>query len=60
MEYLTNLWNNQPNILIGGSLSTLVLLGIYIKLLDDLSVKINSQGWSLIFSMGAIMWLLLI
>ena len=34
MEYLTNFWNNQPNILIGGSLSTLVLLGIYIKLLD--------------------------
>ena len=34
MEYLTNLWNNQPNILIGEGLATLVLLGIYIKLLD--------------------------
>ena len=34
MEYLTNLWNNQPNILIGGGLAILVLLGIYIKLLD--------------------------
>ena len=34
MEYLTNLWNNQPNILIGAGLATLVLLGIYIKLLD--------------------------
>ncbi len=34
MEYLTNLWNNQPNIFIGGGLATLVLLGIYIKLLD--------------------------
>ena len=34
MEYLTNLWNNQPNILIGVSLATLVLVGIYIKLLD--------------------------
>jgi len=33
MEYLTNLWNNQPNIFIGGGLATLVLLGIYIKLL---------------------------
>ena len=34
MEYLTNLWNNQQNILIGGGLAILVLLGIYIKLLD--------------------------
>ena len=34
MEYLTNLWNNQPIILIGGGLAILVLLGIYIKLLD--------------------------
>ena len=34
MEYLTNLWNNQPNLLIGGGLATFVLLGIYIKLLD--------------------------
>ena len=34
MEYLTNLWNNQPNIFIGGGFATLVLLGIYIKLLD--------------------------
>ena len=34
MEYLTNLWNNQPNILFGGGLAILVLLGIYIKLLD--------------------------
>ena len=34
MEYLTNLWNNQPNILIGAGSATLVLLGIYIKLLD--------------------------
>ena len=34
MEYLTNLWNNQPNILFGGVLATLVLLGIYLKLLD--------------------------
>ncbi len=36
MEYLTNLWNNQPNIniFIGEGLAILVLLGIYIKLLD--------------------------
>ena len=34
MEYLTNLWNNQPNILIGRGLATLVLIGIYVKLLD--------------------------
>jgi len=34
MEYLTNLWSNQPNIIIGGGLAILVLLGIYKKLLD--------------------------
>ncbi len=34
MEYLTNFWNNQPNILIGGGFAILVLFGIYIKLLD--------------------------
>ena len=34
MEYLTNLWNNQPNVLIGGGLAILVLIGIYIILLD--------------------------
>ena len=34
MEHLTNLWNNQPNILIEGGLAISVLLGIYIKLLD--------------------------
>ena len=34
MEHLTNLWINQPNILIGVGLAALVLLGIYIKVLD--------------------------
>ena len=34
MEFLNELWNNQPNIVIGVGLTTLVLLGIYIKLLD--------------------------
>ena len=34
IEHLTNLWNNKPNIRIGGGLSSLGLLGIYIKLLD--------------------------
>ena len=34
MDILTNFWDNQPNILIGGGLATFVLLGIYIKLLD--------------------------
>ena len=43
MEYLTNLWNNQPNILIGEGLATLALLGIYI-ITRYLSMKINSQG----------------
>tara|TARA_A100001388_G_scaffold269234_1_gene245275 strand:+ start:994 stop:1107 length:114 start_codon:yes stop_codon:yes gene_type:complete len=34
MEYFKELWNNQPNTLIGAVLAILVLLGIYIKLLD--------------------------
>ena len=34
MGYFQELWNNQPNILIGVGLAALVLLGIYIKLLD--------------------------
>ena len=34
MEHLTNLGNNQLHILIGGGVATLVLLGIYMKLLD--------------------------
>ena len=34
MEYLNELWHNQPNTFIGVSLAILVMLGIYIKLLD--------------------------
>ena len=34
MEFLNDIWNNQQNILIGVGVATLVLLGIYIKLLD--------------------------
>ena len=34
MEFLTNLWNNQPNVVIGVGVATAVLLGIYIFLLD--------------------------
>jgi len=34
MEFLTNLWNNQPSTIIGVGVATLVFLGIYIKLLD--------------------------
>jgi len=33
-EFLTNLWNNQPNIFIGAGVAAAVLLGIYIFLLD--------------------------
>ena len=33
MEFLNDLWNNQPNTIIGVSVAILVLLGIYIKLL---------------------------
>ena len=34
MEFFPELWNNQPNIVIGVGLVTLVMLGIYITLLD--------------------------
>tara|TARA_A100001388_G_scaffold271136_1_gene249513 strand:+ start:757 stop:870 length:114 start_codon:yes stop_codon:yes gene_type:complete len=34
MGFLNELWQNQLNTLIGVGLATLVLLGIYIKLLD--------------------------
>ncbi len=34
MELLTNLWNNEPNVVIGVSVATSVLLVIYIFLLD--------------------------
>ncbi len=34
MGYFQEFWNNQPNIVIGVGVATLLLLGIYIKLLD--------------------------
>ncbi len=34
MEILINLWNNQPNVVIGLGVAASVLLGIYIFLLD--------------------------
>jgi len=34
MEFLTNLWNNQPILVIGIGLAIFVLLGIYISLPD--------------------------
>ena len=34
MEFLNELWKNQPNIVIGLCFAVLVLLGIYIKLLE--------------------------
>jgi hypothetical protein len=34
MESFTELWNNQPNTVVGVGLAVLVLFGIYIKLLD--------------------------
>ena len=32
--FFKELWNNQPNTVIGGGLAILVLLGIYIRLLN--------------------------
>ena len=34
MEFFTELWNNQPAIVIGVGTATLVLLGFYIFLLN--------------------------
>ena len=34
MGYFQELWNNQPNTVIGVGVATLVLLGIYIALLN--------------------------
>ena len=34
MENLTNLWNNQPTIVMGIGVAIFVLLGIYISLLQ--------------------------
>jgi len=34
MEFLTNLWNNEPKLVIGVGLATAILLGIYVFLLD--------------------------
>jgi len=34
MEFLTNLWNNQPTTVMGIGLAIFVLLGIYISLLQ--------------------------
>ena len=43
MEFLTNLWNNQPNVVIGVGVATAVLLGIYIFILD---IILNSTTFS--------------
>ena len=34
MGFFQELWNNQPNMVIGVVIATLVLLGIYIALLN--------------------------
>ena len=34
MGFFNELWNNQPNVVIGVGVATAVLLGIYIFLLD--------------------------
>lgn len=34
MGFLKELWNNQPNIVIGSGIVILVLFGIYIQLLN--------------------------
>jgi len=35
MRYFQELWFNQPNLVIGVGIATLVLLGIYIGLLNN-------------------------
>ena len=44
MEFFSENWNSQPNIVIGVGLTTLVLLGIYIKLLDIYQWKLTRKG----------------
>ena len=34
MGYFQELWNNQPNAVVGLGLAVFILFGIYIKLLD--------------------------
>ena len=34
MEFLTNLWNNQPTIVMGGGAAIVALIGIYITMLQ--------------------------
>jgi len=34
MEFLTNLWNNQPTIIMGAGAAIVALIGIYISLLQ--------------------------
>jgi hypothetical protein len=34
MEFLNNLWNNQPTTVVGIGVAILVLIGIYISLLQ--------------------------
>tara|TARA_B100001093_G_C26602728_1_gene916643 strand:- start:821 stop:940 length:120 start_codon:yes stop_codon:yes gene_type:complete len=34
IEFFKELWNNQPNTVIGAGMAILVLLGIYIQLLN--------------------------
>ena len=44
MEFFKGLWLNQPGTIIGVGLTTLVLLGIYIKLLDIYQWKLTRKG----------------
>ena len=44
MVFLEELRNNQLNIIIGVGVATLVLLGIYIKLLDIYQWKLTRKG----------------
>ena len=34
MQFFKEVWHNQPSTLLGVGLATLILLGIYLKLLD--------------------------
>ena len=43
MGFLEELWNSQPNIVIGLGLAVLVLIGIYIKLLDIYQWKLTRK-----------------
>ena len=45
MEFLTNLWNNQPTIVMGGGAAIVALIGMYIFYSISLSLRGIELEW---------------